>query len=363
MRDLKKIAYVITDLSYGGAQTMLLQLVKNLDKSIFQAEIFIRESRLNTDIEKQFDEMKIKCHYLCLNDNNFKGSKIAHKVKAFFKMKKELDLFQPDIIHAHLENFYSAIYCVLRNKKYIFTVHSFPDRIIDRKFNVLLQLLRKKNKLVIVGCAKCVTKKTIELLGKAFDDLVVTIYNPIDYKKYDLKGRRLGKIFIHVGRLTPIKNQKLLIDSFKVFSVNNADSKLLIVGDGELKETLERYVKNENLQNRIDFLGNRADIANLLAFSDCFVLTSNSECCPMCILEAMASGLPIISTDVGGVSEIIEDSGILVKNSRNLIEAMNAMYQNSEYRLQLGEKAKKLALKYDAAKIVKKYMELYNKSA
>lgn len=356
---MKKIAYVITDLSYGGAQTMLLQLVNNIDMKQFVLEIFVRESKLNTDIEKQFENKQIPCHYLEINDNNYKGLKIVHKIKAFIKFKKAMKKFNPDIVHAHLENFYSALYCIIYNKKYIFTVHSFPNRILTKQFKLLLQILRKKRKLLLVGCANCVSQKMNSLLGKMFSKFIITIYNPINCRKFDIKSKRNGNTFIHVARLESIKNQKLLIDSFEKFALDNLKTKLVIVGDGVLKAELEKYVYEKNLQRSVYFLGNRTDVEKLLANSDYFILTSKSECCPMSILEAMASGIPIISTNVGGIGEIVEDCGVLCEGEKDIVNAMNLLYNNELLRKQLGKKAKKLATKYDAKIITKQYMDIY----
>lgn len=353
-----KIAYVITDLNYGGAQTMLLQLLKNLNRDKYLPEVFIRDGRIGTDIERQIERMNVRCHYFNIRNLNCTNN-MFRKLIAFRLIKRELDAFNPAIVHSHLETFYSFLYCFIVRKKLIFTIHSFPDRIITWKHIVLLNQLKRLKLLQLVGCAKCVSDRMIEILGISFQSICLTIYNPIDNMKYDLPSKRNGNTFITIGRMEAIKNQILMIEAFKELSERNPNNFMYIVGDGPLKENIEEYIVKLNLQNKIFLLGNRNDISSLLSRADCFILSSISECCPMSILEAMSSGLPIISTNVGGISEIVGDGGILVNTKAEMVEAMNLICNNAEYRLCLGNISKKLSEKYNANLITEKYMKLY----
>ena len=357
---MKKIAFVITDLSYGGAQTMLIQLIENIDYSEYLVEVFVRESKLGTDIESKLELMGVNCHYLKLNDNNFDGSKIIHKIKSFKRFRHELNRFNPDFVHSHLDCFYSPLYCILGKVKFIFTIHSFPTRIMSKQFKLFLNLLRRTNKLSIVGCAKCVSDNAIELLGSKYNGYITTIYNPINCRSYNLTPVRNGNTFIHIGRMDPIKNQKLLIDSFADFAKKYTKCKLLMIGDGDLRECLESYVVDNDLSENIVFLGNRKDIAELLSKSDCFIMTSESECCPMSILEAMASGLPIISTDVGGIKEIAGESAIFVEDKQSIVNALEKIYTDEQLRYSLGKISEKNSLYYDSKLISIEYAKLYS---
>lgn len=353
-----KIAYVITDLNYGGAQTMLLQLLKNLNRDKYLPEVFIRDKRIGTDIENKIEKMGVRCHYFNIRDLNC-NNKIFSKLRAFRLIKRELDIFNPTIVHSHLETFYSFLYCFIVRKQLIFTIHSFPDRIITWKHIVLLNQLKRMKLLQLVGCAKCVSDRMVEILGISFQSICLTIYNPIDNTEYDLPSKRNGNIFITIGRMEAIKNQILMIEAFKKLSEKNPNNFMYIVGEGPLRENIEQYIVKLNLQNKIFLLGNRNDISSLLSKADCFILSSISECCPMSILEAMSSGLPIISTDVGGVSEIVGAGGILVNTKAEMVAAMDLVCNNEEYRLGLGNISKKLSQKYNAGLIAEKYMKLY----
>lgn len=115
-----------------------------------------------------------------------------------------------------------------------------------------------------------------------------------------------------VGRLSPEKNQTLLIDA--VAPMLDPRRHLVIVGDGPSRESLERHARTTMRPELIHFTGARKDIAELMSAFDIFALTSSSEGLPLVLLEAMAMGLPVLSTSVGGIPDLVEHgvTGFLV---------------------------------------------------
>ena len=117
-----------------------------------------------------------------------------------------------------------------------------------------------------------------------------------------------------VARLTPEKDHATLFKAFRKVASALPAARLLVVGDGPLREVLVDQARTLRLKNRIEFLGNRCDIPQLLTASDLFTLSSQTEGIPLGILEAMAAGLPVLATRVGGIPSVIEHrrSGWLV---------------------------------------------------
>lgn len=117
-----------------------------------------------------------------------------------------------------------------------------------------------------------------------------------------------------VGRLTSAKAYNVLIDAFEIVNKRIKNSILLFVGDGEMKTDLEKYVAKKEIEKHVCFLGARSDIPELLSVFDVFVLSSDREGLPVALLEAMAAGVPVIATAVGGIPEVINDgwNGYLV---------------------------------------------------
>lgn len=114
---------------------------------------------------------------------------------------------------------------------------------------------------------------------------------------------------------------------------------MFILGDGPLKEELETYLKEHKLTQHIFMEGNVENVEQYLAEADAFVLSSNYEGLPLVILEAMASGLPIVSTDVGGVKDVVTDNGLLVEphSIEKLASAMMQIKANAEMRKDFSE--------------------------
>jgi len=143
---------------------------------------------------------------------------------------------------------------------------------------------------------------------------VKLIYNGIDLELYRPKKQYSnGQCIIGtVGRMAAVKDQLTLIKAVEVLLTHYPDLKsviqLKLVGDGELYSTIQSYIKEHALQDNIELLGARNDVAEILQQFDVFILPSLAEGIPLTILEAMATALPIISTQVGGVPELIDNS-------------------------------------------------------
>ena len=154
---------------------------------------------------------------------------------------------------------------------------------------------------------------------------VTTIPNGIDAEEYskdidmrkmkdDIEVRSDARLISIVARLSPEKDHEMLLEAFSLFCKQFTDVDLVVVGDGGLFEDLKNTTRRLEVAPRVHFLGYRKDVAQLLATFDCFVLSSRSEGLSMTLLEAMAAGLPVVATDVGGNSEVVqhEETGFLV---------------------------------------------------
>jgi glycosyltransferase involved in cell wall biosynthesis len=174
-------------------------------------------------------------------------------------------------------------------------------------------------------------------------------------------------IFGCVARLDPPKNQPLLVDAFSSGPALNDRAKLLLVGTGRWKAELEAQIRAHGLQEKVHLLGYRTDIPDLLAAIDVFVLPSSWEGNPLCVMEAMAAGKPVIACRVGGIPDLVENhvSGLLTpSNDRDaLSNAMNEMLNNGIKRQTMGERAAYRAVEhFSAESMTKGYEELYEKA-
>lgn len=203
------------------------------------------------------------------------------------------------------------------------------------------------------------------------EEKIVIVYNGVEVNlistsKLVLKKRlNLPEDAIVIGtvaRLVPLKNIDLLIEvSLKLFLIY-PNLRVVVIGGGPLLNHFKR--KAEKLKERIKFLGEINNARELLNIFDIFVLPSLSEGMPIAVLEAMATGLPVVATNVGGVSEVVEDSqtGFLVPsgNSNIMAEAIIKILNNPELAKTMGEEGKKrVKEKFSLEKMVNDYEFLY----
>ncbi len=171
-------------------------------------------------------------------------------------------------------------------------------------------------------------------------------------------------VFVNVGRLCKQKNQQLLIQAFAENVNKDINAILLIAGDGGCLSRLKKTAQDLSVSGKIRFLGVRTDMHTLLSASDAFVLSSEFEGNPLCVMEAMAAGLPVVGTDVGGVSQLIEDgkSGLLVKSGdlKSLSAAMKSLMLDNGLRSRIKDLSRKTALeKFDSSIMARSYEKLF----
>jgi glycosyltransferase involved in cell wall biosynthesis len=180
-------------------------------------------------------------------------------------------------------------------------------------------------------------------------------------------GISMGKNFlISVGRLTSQKAHAVLVQAMKIVTREHPDTLLCIAGDGPLRKDLEEQVSSSSLNEYVNLLGERDDVANLLAAADIFVLPSRSEGLPMALLEAMAAGLAVIASCIGGIEEVIMDgvSGLLVPPDEpvKLARAISQLISDPSARRKLGASARQVVEKgYTLDRMCEEYLKLMKK--
>jgi glycosyltransferase involved in cell wall biosynthesis len=173
-------------------------------------------------------------------------------------------------------------------------------------------------------------------------------------------------LFVCAARLEKQKNHAMLLEAFARGPATSRTAHLLLAGDGERRLALEEQARQLGIQGKVRFLGLRADICEVLAAADIFVLASHSEGNPLSLMEAMAAGLPVVATAVGGVPELIADraSGLLVTpgNVDGLVAAMLKLLQDEETRWMMAAAAAHYAKEaFSASRMAQGYMELYER--
>ncbi len=350
-----RLAIVSQSMNIGGAEILAAKLAGYLDKEKFEIKLFIIGKYIANQIADIAKENGII--FVCLNLPH------SFSFKSFKVFSKALNEFNPDVVHVHLDVSYSWIWSILHNKPLVSTQHSDPFRRKDKRVALLIKIKAFQKNLKIIGCSK----KTMTLVKECFkikNDFLNYIYNPIDINCYkpSLNDKRNIEKFVAVGRLHEVKNYPLMLEAFKIVIDSGKQVKLYIAGTGPLEEHLKAIVSSFALDDFVFFLGNVYDIPSLLTEMDVLLLSSISESCPMVILEAMASALPVVATNVGGVSELVLDNGIVVESGdvKSFSAAIIKLIESPKLVNDMKKKALLYAKKYDKSVITKKYeLEYY----
>lgn len=172
------------------------------------------------------------------------------------------------------------------------------------------------------------------------------IYNPVTMSDEQVgMALRTPKehVFVTAGRLEPVKDQTTMIGAFAQFHLSHPDYRLIIYGEGPMRESLQKVIEERGLQNAVTLAGRTNDLWNKIASAEAFLLTSEYEGMSNALIEAMCLGLPVISTKVAGATDLVKDgeNGFLidVHDRDSLSERMNCLAEDAELRERMGDKA------------------------
>jgi L-malate glycosyltransferase len=298
-----KVLHLISGGETGGSRKHVITLLSKFPKDQVVLAVF-QEGALAEEARKAGIRVE-----LFLQSSRYDLS-ILKRLVAFIKSEKF------DIIHTHgpRANLF-GIYLHKKTKvKWLTTVHSDPSLdfiksgVKGRIFtNLHLYAVKKMDYYFAVSER---FKENLIKLGIERDK-VQTVYNGIDFTEEKAEPLSLGDrgvkdtdfVMTMVARLHPIKGHDIVFNALK--NINNPSVKLLLVGDGPIQKELERMVQDLNLRNQVYFLGFRHDVDQLYASSHLGLLASHSESFPLALLEAANQRIPILTTDVGGVGELV----------------------------------------------------------
>jgi len=209
------------------------------------------------------------------------------------------------------------------------------------------------------------TKKSIDVIPNGIN--LAMFENLQKGSTYQRLTKKEGQnTIIFVGRLHQVKGIKYLIEAMDLVRQKRRDTRLILVGDGPEKANLAQLVEDRKLERYVTFVGKVSNekIPEYMIVSDIFVLPSLSEGFGIVILEAMASGLPVIATKVRGIPEIVKEgvNGLLVepKSPRDLAEKISIFLDDDELKSTIAQNNKEEAKKYDLEHVVQKLENVYN---
>ena len=263
----------------------------------------------------------------------------------------------PVIVHAHLQDALSSNYFIrsYQNMMNYWTSRKCCDAIISVSHQVKDALITEgfdSRKFHVVHNGTPVNNREID--SNIRSELNIPEHIPV---------------VIHIGRLCKSKGQHLLLQAAANLHQLGQETIYLIVGkdleqDGDYLNYLKDMAQELGINKSVHFLGHRADIPQLLALSDLLVLPSNAEGLPLVILEAMAAGLPVVATPVGGIPEVVihQETGFLVpvENVQALGNAILKLLQNPLLRNEMGNKGLEMVNKdFSVEKMCEEVFDIY----
>ncbi|MEI8349032.1 MAG: glycosyltransferase [Candidatus Omnitrophota bacterium] len=360
------VLHVVQTLDVGGLERVVVDSFKYYDRNKFNFTVccLSEEGILAGELKR------LRMEPVFLNKRNGLDFSISCRIMQLIK-KNDIN-----ILHTHNQRplFYGAI--AARTSDLLAYVHTRHGRNDPDSFkNVLINKFFSSFADRVV----CVSRDIYEIARKKEGlplSKIEVIRNGIDISKFaSIKtkdklllaklGIKEGSFVIGtVGRLSRIKNHTLLIDAFKNLSAKYSRAILLVVGDGPEAPRLKKIVQEYGLTEKILFLGEQTDVSASLGLFDIFVLPSLSEGISLVLIEAMAAGLPIVATNVGGNSEVISDgeNGFLVSSGDTaaLSNAIARLLEDEGLRRRLSDANRhKATQEFNIQVMCKKYEELY----
>lgn len=355
MIDSKKISkitivYVIDGLGMGGAERLMVPILRYLDRGLFEPRVCVLQNKDGNPMEKDLMALGVPVDYLSIP--------YLRDLTAIYRLNAYLKNVSASLVHTQLEfaNIFGNIVANFSKLPSVSTIHTMPSQNISHKMQA--------HQVLEMTALRYFCKRIISVSEEArlhhlkisysHPEQVKTIYNGIDLSGYIDINREECAISVRAEFSLPVNAklittvavlrepkgiQYMLEASPEVFS-KNSNVYYLIVGDGIYRDKLEQTVDTLGIKDRVIFTGKRNDIPRLLSASDIFVLPTLTEALPTVLAEAMAARLPIIASHVGGIPEMIGvENGILLqpKDVQALSDACSLLLSDTKKCNQMGE--------------------------
>lgn len=352
-----KILHVITSLCTGGAEKLMVDLLPRLNEKGFDVDLLLFDGT-DTPFRRDLEAAGIKVYDLGIGGSVYSPFHI-------FKLIPFLKKY--DVIHTHntAPQLFAAIGSIVGCGMLCTTEHNTSNRRRKWKWYAAIdKWMYNRYKRVI-----CISQKAEENLRQYIGYTraeITTINNGVDVERYvsATPSTELESIapksrkIIMVAGFRWEKDQDTLIKSLKELPQR---FHLFLVGDGVRRPELETIVRDENLADRVHFLGLRTDVPQLLHAADYVVMSSHFEGLSLSSVEGMSVGKPFLASDVDGLREVVKGAGVLFPHgdSKALANEIMVLENAPEKYISVADACRQRASQFDISKMVEAYAKLY----
>ncbi|HIS59129.1 MAG TPA: glycosyltransferase [Candidatus Faecousia faecipullorum] len=356
-----KILQIIPYFCFGGAETLCENLsyaLRNQGHDVVVVSLYNE----HTPIARRVEAAGIKIRYL--NKKLGLDLSMVPKLRRIFREEK------PDVVHTHLDVIkYATLAAKLAGvPKCVHTVHNLAEKEAEgRAQKIINSTYFRLGWSTPVALSPEVAQSIGDFYGRD-EKTIPIIGNGIDLSGCQVKDDySLGNTvnILHVGRFHPQKNHPGLLRSFRELLKTHENCILNLLGDGDTRKDMEALAQELGISEKVRFCGVQSNVYPYFHDADIFVLPSDYEGMPMTIIEAMATGLPIAATAVGGVPDMLTDgdSALLTACDEGAFtDAMARLIEDGALRERLGRQARADSVRFSAEEMARHYVEIYHNS-
>lgn len=366
-----RILHVITNLKMGGAERLTIDICSKLAETPFiKIALVLLENEIEYELPENFITyiLQNKCILSLKKPSQFNN----------WEFEKIIKEFNPQIIHSHLfESEILSRYTLYNNIGYFTHIHDnirqFKPRFNFSKKRNLTELFErnwifkkyKKSNNKFISISRDTTNYSLKYLPKKLNENIFYLPNAIDTQKFKPQEKIASKQInlVSVGSLVKKKNHTFLIDVVNELINQNQPVQLSIIGDGKLKQELQNKINSLNLGEHIHLLGNKKNIPEYLNKSTIYVHSATYEPFGLVLLEAMASGTPIVSINGHGNKELITnyENGFILDElcEKKFTEKILELNNDKELYTQFQKNGIEFSQQFDIKNYIVKLINIY----
>ncbi len=383
-----RIARIVTRLGVGGAALHVALLTKHLDPNEFQTRLFAgKTNAIEGDMLELHRELDLRPQIL---PHLRRDAAMSRDLRALRDLVRAFRSFRPDLVDTHLSKagFLGRLAAKIAGVPSVHTFHidifsGYGWRPLERDLYLRLERMAAIWTSRLICLSEALGEATLAR-GIGTKNQFRTINLGLDFAAFEPNSLKIAAarqslraelglpaeaaLIGHISRLAPVKSVKTFVQAAAILRKTHPEITFLVIGDGESRPRLESLARELKLGQNLRFLGLRSDIAALNLGLDAVALTSLQEGTPISIIESLAAAKPVVASDVGGVSRLIEHqrSGFLTppNDPISTANALRWVVENPHLAAQWGENGRqKMQSEFDLRRMIREHRALYREVA